>query len=130
MSAIAKLEPYLTPEEYLIRERAAEHKSDYFNGYVVAMAGATYHHNIIAGTVNAALIGPFRGRPCISFPADMKVRIDRANLFRYPDVSAVCGAIDFFDDEQDVYCNPAVIVEVFPRARRSTTAPTSSRSTG
>lgn len=112
MSVIHKTEPYLTPEEYLRRERAAEFKSEYFNGYVVAMAGAKYWHNVITGNAQISIGAQLRGRPCVALGADMKVRVERANLFRYPDLSAVCGPIDFHDEVQDAYCNPALIVEV------------------
>lgn len=112
MSAIPKTEPYLTPEEYLRRERAAEFKSEYFNGYVVAMAGATHAHNRLAGNFSGLLYRQLRGRPCEALGSDMKLRIEKANLFRYPDLSAFCGPIDYYDAIRDAYCNPALIVEV------------------
>ena len=38
---------FLTPEQYLEIERAAEYKSEYFNGEMFAMAGAKANHNLI-----------------------------------------------------------------------------------
>ncbi len=112
MSAIQKSDPYLMPQEYLVREREAESKSEYFNGHVVEMAGATYWHNVIAVNALISIGRQCRGRPCVALGSDMKVRVEKANLFRYPDLSAVCGPIDFYDSHQDVYCNPAFILEV------------------
>lgn len=111
MSALPELS-YLSPVEYLRVERHAETKSDYLNGIVVAMAGATYRHNIIAGNVFRRIGNAFEKRPCIGFNSDMKVRIEKANVFRYPDVSALCGPIDFYDGEEDIYTNPQFICEV------------------
>lgn len=37
----------LTPEEYLERERRAEFKSEYRDGELLAMAGASRNHNRI-----------------------------------------------------------------------------------
>jgi Uma2 family endonuclease len=42
---------YITPNEYLRRERAAETKSEYYDGVIVAMAGASPEHNIIAANI-------------------------------------------------------------------------------
>jgi Uma2 family endonuclease len=39
---------FITVEEYLARERAAEYKSEYFNGEIFAMAGGSKPHNLIA----------------------------------------------------------------------------------
>lgn len=119
MSALPKIS-YLTPVEYLDSERNAETKSDYLNGIIVAMAGATHRHNVIAGNVFGVVRDAFRKRPCFVYGSDMKVRVDRANVFRYPDVSALCGPIDFHDGEEDTYCNPQFICEVLSPSTQRT----------
>jgi Uma2 family endonuclease len=35
----------VSPEDYLAIERAAETKSEYLGGYIVAMSGASRRHN-------------------------------------------------------------------------------------
>ncbi len=112
MSALEQPAELLTSEEYLVQERAAEGRSEYFNGLVIAMAGGTMDHALIAGEIQYRLRGQIEGRPCLVFNSDMKVRIDRANVFRYPDVSALCGPVLLHDRERDAFCNPALIVEV------------------
>ncbi len=110
----------LTPHEYLRAEREAAFKSDYLNGIVVeAMAGARYRHNLVAGNTFSEIHSALRDRPCVAFGSDMKVRIEKANVFRYPDVSAVCGPIDFFDEVEDAYGNPQLICEVLSPSTRS-----------
>lgn len=47
----------LSPEEYLAIERDAEHKSEYADGEAVAMAGASYVHNLIVANVVGATRG-------------------------------------------------------------------------
>ena len=116
MSVLVKSFSLLSVEEYLQQERAAEFKSEYVNGQIMAMAGASISHNTLAGNVFASLHTQLRTRPCSVFASDMKVRIDKANVFRYPDVSALCGPMLFHDGEQDGYCNPSVIVEVLSPA--------------
>jgi Uma2 family endonuclease len=46
MSVIPKT--YLTPAEYLARERKAEIKSEYYAGEVFAMSGGSREHSLIA----------------------------------------------------------------------------------
>ncbi len=41
-----------TAEEYLALERNAEYKSEYVNGRIYAMTGASREHNLIAGNVH------------------------------------------------------------------------------
>lgn len=38
---------YITPVEYLITERAADEKHEYYDGQVLAMSGAGQKHNSI-----------------------------------------------------------------------------------
>ena len=54
----------LTPEEYLKRERAALEKSEYYEGTLVAMAGAQLRHNIITRNVLVAMTNRVKGSPC------------------------------------------------------------------
>ncbi len=109
-----------TPEDYLRAEREAVIKSDYLNGIVVeAMAGARHRHNLVAGNTYGEIRSALKGRPCIVYGSDMKVRIEKANLFRYPDVSAVCGPIHFYDEVEDAYGNPQFLCEVLSPSTRS-----------
>jgi Uma2 family endonuclease len=55
---------WLTPEEYLKHERAAETKSEYIDGMLVAMAGASLSHILITVNIAGELRQQFKGRPC------------------------------------------------------------------
>ena len=103
---------YLSPEEYLTLERQAEFKSEYIDGVIYAMAGGSERHNLIAANIIIAIGTQLRDRPCRVYPSDLKVRVPNSKRFFYPDVSVVCGEIQFADDERDVVLNPVVIVEV------------------
>lgn len=94
------------------QERLAETRSEYLNGQLIAMAGASIAHETICVNVLSALHSQLKGRPCRAFGGNLKVRIEAANTFRYPDVSALCGQIDHHDHERDAYRNPSVIAEV------------------
>ena len=103
---------YLSPEEYLAIERRAEYKSEYVDGVMYAMAGGSERHNLIAGNLITELNIQLRAAPCRVYPSDLKVRVPNSKRFFYPDVSVVCGEIQFADDVRDVVLNPILIVEV------------------
>ncbi|MCW5852004.1 MAG: Uma2 family endonuclease [Anaerolineae bacterium] len=100
-----------TPEEYLALERQAEYKSEYVDGEIYAMAGASEAHDFIAGEIYAALLVAFRGGPCAVLSSDVKVRVT-GRRYVYPDVVAVCGERRYADDQKDVLLNPTVVFEV------------------
>ena len=110
MSSLPK--HYITPEEYLERERLADYKSEYFSGEIFAMAGASRAHNLISGNVSAALITQLRDRPCEVYTNDMRVQADQSRQYSYPDVVVVCGEPQFRDRREDTLSNPLAIVEV------------------
>jgi Uma2 family endonuclease len=101
-----------TTEEYLARERMAEAKSEYLDGEVLAMAGASRAHNLITGNVFGELRQQLRGRPCEAYTADLRVRVRQTGLYTYPDVAVACGDIQFEDDQVDTLLNPVVVIEV------------------
>jgi Uma2 family endonuclease len=108
----AVLKPFLSPEEYLARERQAEIKSEYYDGEIFAMSGGSEAHSLIAVSVSTALFVQLTDRPCKVYNSDMKVRAAEAQPYAYPDVSVVCGEAEFADAERDVLLNPMVIIEV------------------
>jgi Uma2 family endonuclease len=102
----------LTPAEYLVRERAAEYKNEYFAGEVVSMSGASRRHVRIVTDLARHLGFQLAGGPCEPFVADMRVRILAVDAYVYPDVAIVCGEARFEDRYLDTLLNPAVLVEV------------------
>ena len=102
----------LTPEEYLAIERKAEYKSEYIDGEMVAMTGASRRHNLIALNVAREITQQLKGRPCEGYVSDMRVRVPSTRLYTYPDVVVVCGEPQFEDDYVDTLLNPTLIVEV------------------
>jgi Uma2 family endonuclease len=102
----------LTVEEYLAIERQAPHKSEYFDGEMFAMAGASRRHNLIALNIGAELRAQLQQRPCEVYTSDMRVKISRTGLYTYPDVVVVCDEPRFEDTDVDTLLNPIVLVEV------------------
>jgi len=119
MSAIPKRK--LTEAEYLEIERAAEFKSEFYDGVmypmqgpagVVGMAGATFDHNKIKENVTFELNTRLRDGPCEALSSDMRVKVLATGLQTYPDVVVFCGTPEFLDEKRDTLLNPTLIVEV------------------
>ena len=98
-------------EEYLELERAADSKSEFYDGEVFATSGASITHVRICLNLYAELRDRLRRGPCGAFTSDMKVN-SPTGLYTYPDVSVVCGDIRFEGDREDILLNPIVIFEV------------------
>lgn len=86
--------PLLSVADYLAGEAASPVKHEYVAGEVFAMAGASEAHVTVAGNVFALLRAHVRGSPCRVYIADMKLRVERAEAFFYPDVFATCASAD------------------------------------
>lgn len=102
----------LTPTEYLKIERAAEFRHEYFNGEMFAMSGGSPQHSLIKMNTGRELGNKLKGRPCTAFDSDLRIRVSPAGLYTYPDISVVCGELEFDDDQGDTVLNPALLVEV------------------
>lgn len=102
---------YFTPDEYLAIERISPIKHEYLQGQMIAMAGASKAHVIITGNLSAQFVNHLRGTGCISYAADMKVRLPALNIFYYSDLSVTCDERDRASNE-DYILHPKLIVEV------------------
>lgn len=97
-------------EDYLAGERDVEIRSEYVDGLIYAMAGASRTHNTIASSFNA-LIETHLRESCRVWQSDMKVVIrNKGQKFSYyPDIMAACQ----FDEDNDYICTtPTLIIEV------------------
>lgn len=100
-----------TPEEYLELERAAEFKSEYLEGQIYAMAGASPTHSAILFNLNGQIAAQLKPL-CRGFSNDTKVQTSYGGLYAYPDLIVVCGEPVFRDKKGDVLLNPTILFEV------------------
>lgn len=112
---------YVNVEDYFEEERAAETRSEYCNGQVFAMAGASEPHEDVAANLVMALRQQTRGRACKAYGSGLKLWIPIKKSCRYPDVSVVCGQIEFYQAERpEAILNPTVIIEVLSPSTEAT----------
>ncbi len=106
----------VTPEEYLAREEKAEHKSEYRNGEIVALAGGSANHNQIAVNITTSLAQQLKPKGCRVFTSDLRLHIAKRGLYTYPDVMIICGRLEFVPGRNDTVTNPIVIFEVLSQS--------------
>ena len=115
--AIKTTQSHHTPEEYIALERKAIPdaeivRSEYMNGEIIAMSGASFAHNLITINISASLHARLIDSGCVVFANEMRVSIPTAKSYFYPDVGVVCDEPRFEDDVFDTLLNPIIIVEV------------------
>jgi Uma2 family endonuclease len=101
----------LTEEEYLAIERAAEFKSEFLNGEMLAMSGVSLQHGRLQLNLLVELMTRLRGSECEAILSDVRVRVS-PSMYVYPDLSVICGPPILADENQDILLNPVVIFEV------------------
>lgn len=109
---MAKPKPALGPDEYLAWEPDQPDRNEYVDGEVFAMGGASDAHGTVALNLAARLLSALKGTPCKPFIADMKVHVETANCFFYPDIVVTCDARDRGPEASHVKRHPVLVVEV------------------
>lgn len=102
----------LTPAEYLEIERAAPCRSEYFDGEMFAMAGGSPRHSLIKVNIGSEIRERLKRSSCTAYDSDLRILVSATGLYTYPDVSVICGPLEFQDQRQDTVLNPRLIVEV------------------
>ncbi len=102
----------LTVAEYFAIEELANWKSEFFDGEMFAMAGASREHNAVSSNLFSKLAVAFDGGPCRLFAADQRVKVDQTGLYCYPDLLIVCDEPAYAAENRNTLTNPKVVIEV------------------
>jgi Uma2 family endonuclease len=95
---------------YLAWEERQQEKHEYVAGQVFAMVGARREHVLVSGNLYAALKQRLRGGPCQAYISDLKLRVEAADAFFYPDLMVSC---DPEDQAAEMFlARPILIAEV------------------
>jgi Uma2 family endonuclease len=108
-----------TPEEYLELERKAEDKSEYYNGQILAMSGASRWHDRIVTQLAFLIERHLASKPCEAFSSGMRILAVPSGLYTYPDLSVACEEPQFTDSQVDTLTNPTLLVEVLSPSTES-----------
>ena len=117
MTVLAK--KFFTPTEYLKLEERSEEKHEFHDGIIVPMAGGYANHGQIVINLTLSLGPVLKQKRCRMFDSNMRVQVKASGLYAYPDMSIVCGKVDFAPRRTDTITNPSVIVEVLSPSTRA-----------
>lgn len=110
---LARQQRLFTPEEYLIiEENSRDSKSEYFAGVLYAITGGSINHARIVRNLQNGIDSQLRGRGCEVFSSDVRVFVEKHNLFTYPDLLVVCGELSYYPERTDTLTDARLIVEV------------------
>jgi Uma2 family endonuclease len=84
----------LSAEEFLAWDATQTQRHEFVAGEIFAMAGAGDAHVTAALNLAMALRQHLAGTPCRTFITDMKLRLDEADAYFYPDVMVTCSPAD------------------------------------
>jgi len=103
-------QPRMTADEYLAWDAGQTERTEFVAGEVFAMAGGEDRNATVAGNLYIALRQHLRGSPCRVYAHDVKLRVEAADGFFYPDLMVTCSAADLA--ERLIKREPVLVVEV------------------
>jgi len=109
MSAVLK---GFTLGQYLEHELKTGEKHEYYRGEIFAMVGGTPRHSLIATNFLRESSESLKDKPCVAYNGDLRIMVDPAGLYTYPDASIICGELEIDPDTPNTVKNPSVLVEV------------------
>ena len=110
---------YISAEDYLVEERDAFEKHEYYQGEVFAMRGASLRHNKIFSNLFGDLAHKLKGKSFQPFGSDLRIHIPKNTLYTYPDISIICGEPNLTDGKFDTATSPSVIIELLSKSTRN-----------
>lgn len=111
----------VSEEEYLRLEAESPIKHEYVNGEMFAMVGGTLRHNTIALNIAAALRSHLRNTPCRVFINDVRVRVEKAHSYYYPDLLVTCArGAQRIDLDAVTVDDPVLVIEVLSPSTEAT----------
>ena len=102
----------LSVADYLRAERASELKHEFHEGVVAVMVGGSRRHARIITNLITVFSELLTNHDADVLSQALRVRVDAADLYTYPDVIIVCGSPVLEDDHNDTLMKPTVIIEV------------------
>ena len=101
-------------EEYFDELAHSDIKLEYFDGEIVAMAGAQLPHNILVSNLFGSFIECLKKQGCYVLISDQLVKISELAIFVFPDIVIVCEKpiTQKSPNGLDALLNPNIIVEV------------------
>ena len=112
MSAVLNTPRFANAEAYLAWEALQPERHEFVGGEIYAMTGARATHNTININAFVFLRQALKGAPCRVFGNDLKLRVNAAGDYLYPDVMVTCDPRDRQPGEDRFISHPWLVAEV------------------
>lgn len=100
----------LTADEFLVWDADQTIKREFVRGEVFAMSGGEDNNYTVALNLAFALRRHLRGTPCGVYGSEIKLRVEAADCYFYPDLMVTCSAADAA--QRLIKREPVLVVEV------------------
>jgi len=111
IEALLRLQRRASYADYLAVEQNSDHRHEFLDGVIVAMAGGSDEHHAIAGRF-ARLLGNRETGNCRYYTPDQRFWIASRARGRCADGSIICGPPDHPAHDAQATTNPTVVLEV------------------
>ena len=116
---------FMSVEDYLALDRSSQDaRYEYVDGYAYVLAGGTANHSVIGVNIAGELRASLRGRSCVVYNTDIKVRLSE-NRYVRPDAAVSCdtrdhqGKIDIISHASAVFEVLSPSTEAYDRGKKS-----------
>ncbi len=106
----------ISPEEYLVLERAAETRSEYCGGQMRPMPPSNRWHSLLVTNLLGEIAYRIKHDPYVVMAIQMRILVRSTGLFAYPDIVIVSNRPECLDREEDTLLDPIVLIEVLSPA--------------
>jgi Uma2 family endonuclease len=100
----------MTAEEFLAWDETQPDRHEFVAGEVFAMVGGTDRNNTACLNLAIALREHLKGTGCRVYATDVKLRVEAADCFFYPDLMVTCSEADAA--QRLIKREPVLVVEV------------------
>jgi Uma2 family endonuclease len=103
-------QPIFTSSDYLAWEEEQTERHEFVAGELFLRDASEDRHVTVSGNLHAALHYHLRSSPCRIYAADMRLHIEKADAYFYPDVFVTCSKKDL--ESSKVKAEPIFIAEI------------------
>jgi Uma2 family endonuclease len=100
-------------EYFALEAQNPDERYSYWDGEIIAMAGALKNHNVVSGNLYMLFRQQLRGKPCTAYMENVHTQIEENGKYVYPDIVMTC---DERDNEDALMVKfPSIIIEVLSK---------------
>ena len=108
-----------TAEEYLWLDEKSPIKSEFCDGEIFARSGGTLDHARILRNLLGYLDAALQGTRCEVFPSDLRLHVERFQLYTYPDIMVICGKAKLLKGRKDTVTDATLLIEVLSESTQA-----------